>query len=261
MPLPLKQRTAVITGAASGIGKALAKEAADQGMRLALLDSNTDELNQLSDELSQSTEVISAVIDVRKREQLEVFAAELKNQDIALVFANAGVMRAGTSWKLSADDWDLVFDVNVKGVMHTISAFMPHLLAQESPARIVITGSTSAFMARPHLAAYSSSKHALWGIAEALQLELAEVKAPVCVSFLAPSGVKTPIASGPTNSPTADQQKTIGELLDAFGMPPEEVAEITFDALAEERFWILPQPEFKEALIARADAVNQEANP
>ena len=127
--------------------------------------------------------------------------------------------------------------------------------------RALITGSTSAFLARSHLAAYSSSKHALWGIAEAMQIELAEEKAPVAVSFLAPSGVKTPIASAPLDGPTADQQKSIGELLEAFGMPASEVAAITFDKLEQEAFWIFPQPEFKDALLARAQAVSKENDP
>lgn len=263
MSLVLKGRTAVITGAASGIGKALAVEAAKRGMVLALADSNAAALAALVAELSPITTVTSQVVDVRDREALDVFARQVNDSagSIALVFANAGVMRAGTSWKLAAADWDLVFDVNVKGVVHTASAFVPHLLAQESASRIVITGSTSAFLARSHLAAYSSSKHALWGIAEAMQIELAEEKAPVAVSFLAPSGVKTPIASTPLSGPTADQQKSIGELLEAFGMPAEEVATITFDALVREAFWIFPQPEFKTALLARAQAVQDERDP
>jgi NAD(P)-dependent dehydrogenase (short-subunit alcohol dehydrogenase family) len=263
MSLVLIGRTAVITGAASGIGKALACEAAARGMSLALADSNTEALSALVEALSAKTSVISKEIDVRSRDALNDFAQQVAGTgaSIALVFANAGVMRAGTSWKLAAEDWDLVFDVNVKGVMHTASAFMPVLQSQNAESRIVITGSTSAFLPRSHLAAYSSSKHALWGIAEAMQIELAEEKSAVAVSFLAPSGVKTSIASSPLTGPTADQQKTISELLEAFGMPAEEVATIAFDALEKESFWIFPQPEFKAALTARAQAVCEERDP
>jgi NAD(P)-dependent dehydrogenase (short-subunit alcohol dehydrogenase family) len=261
MPLPLEGRTAVITGAASGIGKAFAVEAAARGMRLALADIDGDALREVADELARQTGVIQRTLDVRKREELDAFAAQLRTDSIALVFANAGVMRAGTSWQLSAQDWELVLDVNVKGAMNTVSAFMPALLAQPAPSRVVFTGSTSAFMPRPKLASYSGSKHALWGIAEAMALELAEINALVGVSFLAPSAVKTPIASRPLAGANFETQKQIGELLEAFGTPAAEVASYTFDAIAQGRFWILPHPEFKEAVIRRAQYMCDERDP
>lgn len=261
MPLPLKDRIAVITGAASGLGRAFAVEAAARGMRLALVDNDGAALHEVAAELARQTSVIHRTLDVRQREALDRFAAQLNDESIALVFANAGVMRAGTSWQLSAEDWELVLDVNVKGAMHTVSAFMSALLAQTEPSRVVFTGSTSAFMARPHLASYSGSKHALWGIAEAMALELAELNAPVGVSFLSPSAVKTPIASRPLTGSNADAQRQIGELLEAFGTPAEDVAKSTFDAIEQGKFWIFPHPEFKEAVITRAHNVRDERDP
>ncbi|MBQ0796882.1 SDR family oxidoreductase [Zhongshania sp.] len=261
MSLEMTGRTAVITGAASGIGKALAIAAAKRGMNLALADNNADALGLMVDELGDQVSVISAVVDVRKRSDLTAFADSVKGQSIALVFANAGVMRAGTSWELSEEDWDVVFDVNVKGAMNTVSAFMPHLLKQELRSRVVFTGSISAFMASENLSCYSSSKHALWGIAEAMQLELTAKKAPVDVSFLAPSGVKTSLASAPLSGACAESQKEIDGLLAAFGVPAEEIAEKTFSDLQENKFWIFPQPEFKPVMLARVQNISEERQP
>lgn len=254
-------RTAVITGAASGIGKALAIAAAERGMNLALADNNVDALHLLVEELHGQTSVTGAVVDVRKRGELVDFAQSLKGESIALVFANAGVMRAGTSWELSEEDWNLVFDVNVKGVMNTVSAFMPYLLKQEQRSRLVLTGSISAFMASENLSCYSSSKHALWGIAEAMQLELIERNAPVDVSFLAPSGVKTSLASTPLSGSCAKDQKEIEGLLAVFGVPAKDVAEKAFNDLEQDKFWIFPHPDFKAAMLARVQNVSEECDP
>lgn len=261
MSLIMAGRTAVITGAASGIGKALAVTAVARGMKLALVDSNADALQCVVEELTDQVLIRSAVIDVRDRNVLQVFAEKLKDESIALVFANAGVMRAGTSWELSAEDWDLVFDVNVKGVVNTANALMPYLLKQGLASRLVITGSISAFMACENLSCYSGSKHALLGIAEAMQLELAERKAKVGVSFLAPSGVKTSLAAMPVSGPGAESQKNINDLLDTVGVPAEEIAVMAFNALEKNKFWIFPQPEFKEEMLSRVQKINEEQNP
>jgi NAD(P)-dependent dehydrogenase (short-subunit alcohol dehydrogenase family) len=261
MPLELAGRIAVITGAASGIGRALALQAAQDGMKLALADNDAAALRDVADEARVlGASVIQQDLDVRSRAALDEFARTVTgiNGDIALVFANAGVMRAATSWVQSPEDWDLVLDVNVKGAVHTASAFIPALLAQERRSRIVFTGSTSAFSPRPHLASYSASKHALWGIAESMHLELADLEnGKVGVSFLAPAGVKTAIA----DAPGAPQQDMVRGMLQNFGMPPEELAAFAFDALKQERFWILPHPDFKAALEKRTAWVAAEEPP
>ena len=259
--MELSGRMAVITGAASGIGRALTEQALAKGMTLALVDHNQEQLDLLVSSLPAHAEVTSACLDVRDREALDAFAVQCKSASIALLFANAGVMRAGPSWELGQEDWSQVFDVNVVGAMNTVSAFMPHLLDQQSPSRVVFTGSISAFTASPSIACYSASKHALWGIAEAMELELQERAAPVAVSFVAPSGVKTPLASEPLQGPAGASQQSIHDLLDRFGVPAESVAQATFDGIAQEKFWILPHPEFKPALQARVARVVEELPP
>lgn len=259
--MDLSGRMAVISGAASGIGRALAEQALVRGMTLALVDQNRDQLNSVVRSLPSHAEVISTCLDVRDRESLDAFAAQCNSASIALVFANAGVMRAGVSWELEQDAWSQVFDINVVGAMNTVSAFMPQLLGQDAPSRVVFTGSVSAFEASPNIACYSASKHALWGIAEAMELELRERGAPVSVSFLAPSGVKTPLASEPVQGAGSATQYSIHELLEQFGVSAESVAKATFEGIAQDKFWVLPHPEFKRALQARVARVVEEVTP
>lgn len=261
MTMSLKGRTAVITGAANGIGLALVWAAVQRGMRVALIDAKQGDLDKLAAELPEGALVAAGCVDVRRRHALQAFAGQLAQQDIALVFANAGIMRAGLSWELDEEDWAQVFDINVKGAMNTVSVFMPQLLAQQDRSRVIFTGSTSAFNASPNIACYSASKHALWGLAEAMELELRQQKAPVSVSFLAPSGVKTGLAAEPLSGPGRESQQTINELLDSFGVPAESVAEASFAAIEQDNFWILPHPDFKAALQARAERVAREAPP
>lgn len=262
--LEFANRAAVITGAGSGIGRALALHAARQHMQLALADIDAAALAAVEREVAAlGATAISAVVDVRNRTQLDTFAGRVFDtfDSIALVFANAGVMRAATSWLQPAADWELIVDVNLKGAGHTAAAFMPRLIAQDCPAQVIFTGSTSAFLPRPQLSAYSCTKHALWGLAEAMQLELRMLEAKVGISFLAPAGVRTAIADAPSTAPGGEMQESIRSLIDAYGMAPEELAERTFAALREQKFWILPHPEFKAQLLTRAARVDNEAAP
>lgn len=263
-PLEFAGRAAVITGAGSGIGRALALHAARLDMQLALADIDAGALAAVESEAKAlGASAIAAVVDVRNRAQLDAFATQVfaTFDSVALVFANAGVMRAATSWLQPAADWELIVDVNLKGAGHTAAAFMPRLIAQDTAAQVIFTGSTSAFLPRPQLSAYSCTKHALWGLAEAMQLELRMQEAKVGVSFLAPAGVRTAIASVASTAPGGEMQESIRSLIDAYGMAPEELAERTFTALREQKFWILPHPEFKAQLLARAARVDDEAAP
>jgi len=262
--LHFANRAAVITGAGSGIGRALALHAARQGMQVALADIDAAALAAVEQEIKTlGTECFFAVVDVRNRDQLDTFAERVFStfDSVALVFANAGVMRAATSWLQPSADWDLIVDINLKGAAHTAAAFIPKLLAQNAAAQLIFTGSTSAFSPRPQIAAYSCTKHALWGLAEAMYLELKTLDAPVSISFLAPSGVRTAIFDTPSQAPGGEVQDMLRAAIEAMGMPPEQLAEITFAALRERKFWILPHPDFKESLQRRIDRIVAEQPP
>jgi NAD(P)-dependent dehydrogenase (short-subunit alcohol dehydrogenase family) len=261
--MDLAGRTAVITGAASGIGRALALEAAARGMDLALLDVDEAALNGLRPELTQSgRDPLIACVDITDLAALERFATATaaRFNDIAAVFVNAGVLRAGTLAEQPAATWKLMIDVNLTGSLGTITSFLPILLERRQPARIVITGSQSSLVARPDVCVYSATKHALWAIAEGLKFELDRTGAPIGVSFVAPGAVATGLA-GPAQAGGHPAQDYLRHALAEHGMAAAALARSMFDAVAAERFWILPAPETKGQLSARVQRILDEQDP
>jgi NADP-dependent 3-hydroxy acid dehydrogenase YdfG len=261
--------TAVVTGAASGIGRALARRAARAGLRLALCDVDAAGLSALAAELvGQGAAVITRTVDVRDRAALESFASAVPGR-IALVFANAGVLRVGLPWTLPQAEVELMLAVNLGGVLNTLSAFVPRLSAQDGPSRVVITGSRSGFVPTAAVAVYAATKNAVWSLAETLQQQMDAEGGKVGVSLLAPGGVRTGLASsgsglaaGARRSAAADlAQQQLGQVLEAYGADPDAIAEQTFEAIAAGRFWVLPDPTFKPAFAARAAAVTEEGEP
>jgi NAD(P)-dependent dehydrogenase (short-subunit alcohol dehydrogenase family) len=261
--MELAGRTAVITGAGSGIGRALALEAAARGMDLALLDIDEASLNSLRPELTRNgREPLIARVDVTDPAALEGFAVETaaRFSDIAALFVNAGVLRAGTLAEQPPALWKLMIDVNLTGSLGTITSFLPILLARRQPARIVITGSQSSLVARPDVCVYSATKHALWAIAEGLKFELDRTGAPIGVSFVAPGAVATGLA-GAAQDGAHPAQDYLRQALAEHGMDAAMLARSMFDAVAAERFWILPAPETKQQLSARIQRVLDEQDP
>jgi len=259
--MDLAGRTAVITGAGSGIGRALAHEAAGRGMTLALLDSNAEMLAETAAPYGSAV-LLRETADVRDAAAVQDFARRCAGHapSIALVFANAGILRAGLLAEQPADEWRLIVDVNVSGTLATITAFLPILRAAGAPARIVITGSQSSFVARAGVCVYSASKHALWSIAEGLKFELDREASPIGVSFAAPGAVATSLAgdAGPADNPAQHQ---LARALALHGAPPAAIARRMIDAAAEGRFWILPNPETKDELRLRIQRVLDESDP
>ena len=189
--LPLSGRTAAITGAASGIGRALALKAAAEGMALALADTDAAGLAATAAAIrAAGAEANTATLDVRDPAALARFAAQASGS-IALVFANAGIARRRPVSTQSLDELRLILEVNVLGAIATAQAFLPRLQAQAEPSRIAITGSQASLVTFDGIGAYTASKHALLPLAEALAAELAEM--PVGVSLIVPGGVATAI--------------------------------------------------------------------
>jgi NAD(P)-dependent dehydrogenase (short-subunit alcohol dehydrogenase family) len=263
MALDVKGRTAAITGAGSGIGRAFALKAASLGMDLAIADMHAEGLGE-TERLARATgaKVFSQVVDVRTRADVEKFAADCfaAARSVALVFANAGVLRLGSARAQAAADWQLMIDVNVTGTANTMSAFLPLLVTQNEASRIVFTGSAASVVARAQYPMYCATKHAVWGMAESLHVELAGAGLPIGVSFLAPSAVRT----GMLNYLGAGADPRHGQFRDAMaahGMPPEEVADLTFAAALDGRFWIFPHPEVKALVEKRTARLVAEAEP
>ncbi|MDH0301686.1 SDR family NAD(P)-dependent oxidoreductase [Pseudomonas sp. GD04091] len=258
-------RVAVITGAASGIGRGLAEQGASLGLRLVLADVDENALEALTQQLrGQGADVLACLTDVSDAEQVARLrdAAVARFGGVDLLFNNAGVMQTGYSWEIDAGQWRRMLDINLNGVINGIRCFMPLLLAQGRPAQVINTASLAGLVSSPMMAPYNVTKQAVVALSETLHYELAQLGAPVSVSVLCPGPVASAImasdavAEGPAAAFSAALDGSI-----RAGMAPRALAEQVFEALAEKRFWILPHKSFKPALEQRLRSILDECNP
>jgi len=214
-------RTAVVTGGASGIGYALAAAAAGRGMRMVLVDVRPDALEATAQRLRAAGAALTAVVaDVSCPDDIErVARAAFESGRVQLVCSNAGIVRHGRAWEISAADWERVIGVNFMATVHLIRAFVPRLLEAGEPAQFLVTGSMAAVTARAGISPYVAAKHALLGLCESLGQELAAVTDAVGVTLLLPGKVST----GMSRSEYPD------------AITADEAARIAFDAVADRR--------------------------
>jgi NAD(P)-dependent dehydrogenase (short-subunit alcohol dehydrogenase family) len=268
----LTGKVAVVTGAASGIGRALADRFAAEGMKLVLADLDEARLAAAAAEIGAAgVEVVPVKADVSRAAEVEGVAKEALRAfgAIHVVCNNAGVTTPpGPAWEKTLEEWELVLGVNLWGVIHGIRVFVPILLAQGAEAHVVNTASAAGLVSFPFGAEYLASKHAVVAISEGLHLELALMGAKVKVSVLCPAFVKTRIIEAADARPCArarrpelrQREDDMRRLL-AEGMPPAEIAERVIQAIREERFYVLPHDEIKPAIEARVRNLLEGRNP
>ena len=273
----LTGRVAVVTGGASGIGRALARAFAGEGMRIVLADVQRPALESVAEELrAQGGEVLAVATDVSVADEVSSLAEQAQQEfgHIHVVCHNAGVFAGGLSWEAPLSDYAWVFDVNVWGVIHGVRAFTPLQLAHGDEGHIVITASMAGVTSTPFCAPYTMSKHAVLSLAETLLLELTAKGAAIGVSALCPELVNTRIGDSDRNRPP--HRKRGGESHDerelaegalrqstSSGLDPDVIAARTLAAIRENRFYVL-SPEgdpFRTACHARLDAIRHERNP
>jgi NAD(P)-dependent dehydrogenase (short-subunit alcohol dehydrogenase family) len=268
-------RVAVITGAASGFGRAFAQSAADLGMKLVLADVDAHALETVSSALQEAGhEVLAMVCDVRKGAHVAELAdaAMIRFGAVHLVFNNAGVGAAGLVWENTEADWEWVLGVNLWGVIHGVRAFTPLMLecARRDPGyegHIVNTASMAGLLNAPALGAYNVSKHAVVSLSETLYHDLKLVEAPIGASVLCPYFVPTGIAQSERHrpgelradgEPTASQQaaQALVERAVASGrVSAADVARLTFDAIRRGDFYIYSHPQALDGVAERMDAI------
>lgn len=248
MSIQIAGRTAVITGAASGIGAALARHAAMQGMAVAACDRDATGLETLSRELeAQGARHVVRRVDVTDAGALQAFAADCTAlPPIALLFANAGILRGGTVLAMPLDQWRALTEINIIGAVATLQAFVPAMIAQDAAAQVIVTGSTGSMTCGAGLSAYCATKHALWPMVEALRDELENTV--IGASLLMPGAVSTPIfaAIDPDRPVPADS------------LNPDAVAEFAFAGALAGQAKILTHPAYAERIGARFGAVLNE---
>lgn len=246
---------AVITGAASGIGAGLAREAVRRGMRVVLADRDAKGLEVVAQALGDAA--LAVPTDVTDPASLEALAerAYAAHGQVDLLFNNAGVLSTGFTWEIPADRWQMSLDVNIGGIVNGLRAFVPRLIAADRPARIINTASVGGFLPAPLMAPYSATKFATVALTESLAGELAMLKSKVQVSLLAPGPVKSEIFREAPSQASRQFHETMVGMLDQNGLTPDEFAPLVFDAIARGDYWIIPQPEALDEGFAARNAL------
>jgi NAD(P)-dependent dehydrogenase (short-subunit alcohol dehydrogenase family) len=244
----LRGKTAVVTGAASGIGRALALRLAREGMRLVLADVDRRRLKEVASALPGS---LAVPTDVSRSSQVEALAAKAYSRfgAVHLLCNNAGVAGYGTLWEIPLARWRRVVAVNLWGAIHGCLAFVPRMIAQGGAAHVVNTASMAGLVTPPQAGPYSATKHAVVALSEALVQDLALKGAPIGVSVLCPGWVATRLVEA---NPDADP---IVRTLIAQGLSADTVAERTVRAVRSGEFYVLTHPEMGPAVRRRAEGI------
>ncbi|WAG80211.1 SDR family NAD(P)-dependent oxidoreductase [Metapseudomonas furukawaii] len=257
-------QVAVITGAAGGIGRGLAEESGARGLRLVLSDVSGERLAALVATLQErGVEVASLVGDVGQAQDVEALRdlAVQRFGGVDLLFNNAGVMQTGFSWEIAAAQWQRLLAINLGGVINGVRSFLPLLLEQQRPARVVNTASLAGLICSPLLGPYTVSKQAVVALSETLHYELAMLQSPVGVAVLCPGPVASDImASNHPGGATQQLDDLLGSSIQQ-GMDPRELARQVFAGLEAGHFWLLPHKQFKPALERRLSSILDETNP
>jgi len=272
----LEGKVAVVTGAASGIGLALATRFAAAGMRLVLADIEAGPVDLAAAALrADGVDAVAVPTDVSDGEQVEALGVAALDAfgAVHLVCNNAGVGGGGQMERLTVADWQWVLGVNLWGVIHGMRVFLPHLLEQ-GEGHIVNTASVAGLFAAPFMGPYNASKAAVVALSETTFGELSLAGSPVGISVLCPSWVRTRIDESHRNRPEAltnepadgdpEVAAVMSEVLNnliAGGMAPELVAEHVVEAVVERRFYVLTHDDSRPAVAARARAIVDGGDP
>ena len=254
----LSGRVAVVTGAASGIGLAIAERCIDEGMKVVLADIEEDALELAADRLARKGQVLAVPTDVSMAESVEGLKLQAEALGpVSLLCSNAGVGgRSGRpAWQVPMNEWQWVLEVNLWGVIHGLRAFLPAMVERDE-GHIVNTASVAGLIPFPFASPYAASKHAVVGISVSVHHELAMLGSKVRVSVLCPGMIRTRIADSDRNwldrlGPAPERNTTpSGQMFDVMlrnmiesGMEPAAAAAEVLDAVRAERFWVLPNAE------------------
>ena len=268
----LEGKVAAVTGAASGLGRAMALAFAGEGMHAALADVDEPGLKSTLNEVqSRGVRAFAMRVDVSRYQEVESFCSKAIAQFGAthVVCNNAGVSPLGAVWENTLADWQWILGVNLWGVIHGVRAFVPRLLAQ-GEGHVVNTASVAGLISPPGMGAYNVTKHAVVALSESLYHDLRLRGSPVGVSVLCPAYVPTGIADSERNRPrellnpakSPSKEETMLKKAVASGkLSADDVARAVVAAVKEERFYVLTHPRIKGAIRARMEDVLDERAP
>jgi NAD(P)-dependent dehydrogenase (short-subunit alcohol dehydrogenase family) len=267
---------AVVTGAASGIGLALAERFVAERMKVVLADVEAAALQAAEEALrGKAVDLLAVEVDVSKADDVERLARETYAAFGAahVVCNNAGVAVMGAVHEHSLADWEWVLGVNLWGVIHGVRAFVPRMLAGGQDGHIVNTASIAGLTTSPFLSVYNVTKHGVVALSESMYKEFQVSGAPIGVSVVCPGYINTNIMTSSRNRPprfaergtTGDGARAVSEALTAglsAGYPPSEVAEQVLQGIRDNRFYIVPsQPDLAARVTARGQDILALRNP
>jgi len=269
-------KTAVVTGAASGIGLALAERFVEERMQVVMADIQEDALDQAVAKMRERQgKVIGVVTDTMLQESIEHLAERAIDEfgNIHVLCNNAGVASTGGAggkaiWEIPKTDWDWVMGVNFYGVLYGLQTFVPHMLAHGETGHIVNTASLAGLM--PAGGTYGVSKHGVLVLTETLYNDLEARGANIGASVLCPGFVNTKIFDAERNRPqsmqidneaASEEAMAAGRALLAQGMAPEDLANAVFESIEEKRLYILPHPAWDDFVRSRVEHVLARQGP
>lgn len=257
----LANRTALVTGAASGIGLALTRHLVAEGARVVMADVEADALRAAAADLGGAQ---AAQLDVSDAASVDSLAAA--HPDVTLLFANAGVTASGAVWESTPHDWEWMWRVNVMGVANCVRAWVPRMIASGRPAHVCITASLAGYLNQPGFGVYNASKHAAVAIAETLAADLREGGHPIGVTVLAPWFVTTRLAQsarnrpdelGQTAAPSAHMRAVWAKLatMQSVAQSADDVAALAIAAIKADRFAVFPYAPSTEGVRQRFETL------
>lgn len=269
-----KDRVAVVTGAASGIGLAMARRFAAEGMKVMMADIESNPLQEAAAQMrALGSPVLTHVVDVSKAEQVEGLARATYDAFGAahVVCNNAGVEVIGATWEHSLADWEWVINVNLWGVIHGVRAFVPRMIEGGDEGHIVNTASMAGLTTSPFMSVYDVTKHGVVALSEALYKDLLATGQKLRVSVVCPGLINTSIMRSARNRPAgfgeggrfSQQALQFRQGLAAglaAGYDPSVVAEQVFEGVRDEKFYVVPAQN-KDGIRRRAEEVTAERNP
>ena len=269
-------RTAVITGAGSGIGAALAHRAAAEGMNVVLADIQLGDAESVAAQLPAGRTLV-VHCDVSDEASIVALAdaAYARFGTVDLLCNNAGIVPGGRHrrvWEYTPGDWEWSISVNLYGVLHGLRTFVPRMIAQGTPAHILNTASVAGFVSGSGSACYGAAKHAMVRASEALYAGLREEDAPIGVTLLCPGLVRTRIYEAERLRPAAfaDAATAQGESAELEAMrdelyrnatTPDQAADMAFQGIIDDTLYVFTTAAFDPAVAARAEAILARQNP